>query len=277
MNSKEANSPALKLLTRQQPLVIAHRGYCQHAPENTLPSFKMAMAAGADMVELDYHQTKDGKLVVLHDSELDRTTDARSRWGRKHIKVETKTAAELQGLDAGSWFDLKFAGTRIPLLAEALETIQAASVALIERKAGNPADCIKLLREKGLFNCVVVQSFDWAYLRAYHEQEPEQVLGALGPPIRLSDGRKPSGIAKHLNAAWLEELQKSGAKVVVWNRKLTQKAVQLAHQHGLKVWVYTVNRPDQVKELLARGVNGIITNNTSLVWRIVSQRGQKAL
>ena len=268
--------PALKLVASQRPLVIGHRGYCQIAPENTLPSFKLAMAAGADLVELDYYHSKDGKLVVIHDGTLDRTTDATNRWAQKKIKVGTKTAAELQSLDAGSWFEPKYARTRIPLLAEALDTIQQGSVTLIERKAGAPPDCIKLLREKALINRVVVQSFDWEYLRAFHEQAPEQVLGALGPPSKLSDGKKPSGIARELSAAWLDDLQKTGAKVAVWSQKVSKEAVDLAHQRGLKVWVYTINDSASANEMLDMGVDGIITNNTSLIWKTLALRGQKA-
>src|SRR5947207_5272405 len=119
MKASETNLPALKLLNSKRPLVIGHRGYCQFAPENTLPSFKLAMAAGADLVELDYWHTKDGKLLVIHDGELDRTTDATNRWRQSHIKVENKTAAEIQQLDGGSWFDPKYAGTKLPLLSEA--------------------------------------------------------------------------------------------------------------------------------------------------------------
>jgi glycerophosphoryl diester phosphodiesterase len=275
MNASEATLPALKLVGGQRPLVIAHRGYCQFAPENTLPSFKLAMAAGADLVELDYYPSRDGKLVVIHDTTVDRTTDATNRWAQQKINVETKSAAELQSLDAGSWFDKRYAGTRIPLLAEALDTIQSGGVTLIERKAGAPADCIKLLREKDLINKLVVQSFDWEYVRAFHEQEPEQVLGALGPPNRLSDGQKPAEMGKELSAAWLDELQKTGAKVAVWSDKVSREAVQLAHQRGLKVWVYTINDPELANTLLDMGVDGIITNNTSLIWKTLATRGQK--
>src|SRR5437764_14921949 len=109
MKAAESELPASKLVGSTRPLVIGHRGYCQFAPENTLPSFKLAMAAGADLVELDYYPSKDGKLVVIHDAELDRTTDATNRWRARKIKVETKTAAEIQSLDAGSWFDAKAA------------------------------------------------------------------------------------------------------------------------------------------------------------------------
>ena len=272
MNAAEPRLPALALLASPQPLVIAHRGYSQFAPENTLPSFKLAMAAGADLVELDYYHSRDGKLVVFHDTTLDRTTDATNRWAEQKIRVETKTAAELQSLDAGSWFGPNYAGTRIPLLTEALDTIQAGNVTLIERKAGAPADCIKLLREKGLINKVVVQSFDWGYLRAFHEQEPGQVLGALGPPGYLADGSKPNGMPKELCAAWLTELQKTGAKVAVWSQKVSKASVQLAHRRGLKVWVYTIDDPALASELLDMGVDGIITNNPSVIWKAIALR-----
>ncbi len=277
LNAADMNLPALNLVSSQRPLVIGHRGYCQFAPENTLPSFKLAMAAGADLVELDYYHTKDGKLIVMHDGELDRTTDATNRWGEQHIKISSKTAAEIQSLDAGSWFDPKYAGTKVPLLSEALDTIEQGSVTLIERKGGDPVTCISLLRGKDLINKVVVQSFDWQYLREFHQQEPDQVLGALGPASQLSDGKKPAGIPKELSAQWLDDLQKTGAKVAVWSDKVSKEAVQLAHQRGLKVWVYTINDVTEANKLLDMGVDGIITNNTSLIWKAIATRGQQIL
>lgn len=269
--------PVLTLLGSRRPLVIGHRGDCWFAPENTLPSFKLAIAAGADLVELDYHHTRDGQLIVIHDQELDRTTDAVSRWAQKHIKVEARTAAELQSLDAGSWFSPKYAGTRLPLLAEALDTIQAGSVTLIERKAGAPADCISLLRQKRLINRVVVQAFDWTYLRAFHEQEPAQVLAALGPPAQLSDGRKPSGLGKELNAAWLPELRQTGLTIIVWSHKVSRQAVELAHAQGLKVWVYTINNAAQANDLLDIGVDGLITNKVSLIREAMALRQKQVV
>jgi glycerophosphoryl diester phosphodiesterase len=277
MKAADTNISAVTLIASKRPLVIGHRGYCQFAPENTLPSFKLAMAAGADLVELDYHHTKDGKLIVIHDAELDRTTDATNRSAKTHIKVATKTAAEIQSLDAGSWFDGKYAGTKIPLLAEALDTIQQGSVTLIERKHGEPDACIKLLHNKELINKVVVQAFDWEYLRNFHAQESEQVLGALGPPTVLPDGKKPSGRDKELSAEWLDDLQKTGAKVAVWNQQVSKEAVQLAHARGLKVWVYTVNDPALANSLLDMGVDGLITNNTSLIWKTLALRANASM
>jgi glycerophosphoryl diester phosphodiesterase len=272
MKAADSDLPAIKLLNSKRPLVIGHRGYCAFAPENTIPSFKLAMQAGADLVELDYYPSKDGKLIVMHDPDLDRTTDATNRWGGKKIKLTSKTAAELQTLDAGKWFDPKFTGTKVPLLSEALDTIQNGSVTLIERKEGDPAPCIKLLNERGLINKVVVQAFDWAYLKQFHDQQPDQVLGALGPPKKLSTGAKPTGMTAPLSAEWLDDLVKTGAKAAVWNEKVSKEAVKLAHDRGLKVWVYTINDADLCNKLLDIGVDGIITNNTGFIWRAMAVR-----
>jgi len=275
MTVSEAHSTAPKLLASKRPLVIGHRGYAQFAPENTFPSFEMAVAAGADLIELDYRRSKDGVLMVIHDPELNRTTDARLRWRRRHNRVESRTALEIQTLDAGSWFGHEFVGTRVPVLAEALEVIQRSSVALVERKAGDAAGLVKLLREKHLINKVIVQSFDWAFLRALHRLAPEQVIGALGPPKVLCNGRKPAAIFRRLNGPWLRELQKSGARVAVWNQQVSRSGIQVAHQRGIKVWVYTVNTQRRANRLLNVGVDGMITDNISLVWRTIALRGSK--
>lgn len=272
MKASEMDLPALKLLGSNRPLVIGHRGYCQFAPENTVPSFQLAMAAGADLVELDYRHSKDGKLVVIHDAKLDRTTDARKRWKHAQIEVSSRTAAEIQELDAGKWFGSKFSGTRVPLLGEALETIQKTGVTLIERKAGDPAACIKLLREKHLINKVVVQSFDWEYLRAFHEQEPTQILAALGPPAILPGGRRPMRFHRDLSPKRLAQLEKTGARIAVWSRRISKGATHRAHAHGLKVWIYTINDAHLANRLLDMGVDGIISNNTSLIWSTIALR-----
>jgi glycerophosphoryl diester phosphodiesterase len=100
-------SPVEQLIQLKRPLVIGHRGYNQIAPENTLPSFKLAKMAGADMVELDYYHAKDGMLVCVHDETLDRTTDAIARWNEKGVRISAKSGDALCSLDAGAWFDKK--------------------------------------------------------------------------------------------------------------------------------------------------------------------------
>jgi len=272
-SAADAVSPATRLLETKRPLVIGHRGYPQFAPENTIPSWKLALAAGADMAELDYYHAKDGVLIVMHDPTLDRTTDATNRWGGKKISVASKTSAEIQTLDAGKWFDAKYAGTKVPTLNEALDVIQGGGgVTLVERKEGDAATCVKLLRERKLVNQVIVQAFDWEYLKAFHELEPAQVLGALGPPKLLADGSKPGDRPKELNATWLELVKAIGAKAAVWDQHVSKEAVQRAHALGLKVWVYTINEPELANKLLDMGVDGLITNNPSLIWRTIALR-----
>lgn len=265
--------PALRLVESKRPLVIAHRGYCQFAPENTLPAFQLALQSGADLVELDYHHSKDGIPVVIHDFELDRTTDAVRRLGGEKIAVSSKSAAELATLDAGGWFAPGFTGIKLPTLDEAVDLIQTnGGVTLIERKAGDAATCAKMLTEKKLINQVVVQAFDWQYLQALHQLQPDQVLGALGPAKTLADGRKADQRGKLLDESWLDLLQPTGARIVVWSKEINADAVKLAHQRGLKVWVYTINEPALAEALLDMGVDGLITNNPSLIWRTMALR-----
>jgi len=265
--------PAVVLLHEKRPLVIGHRGYAAAAPENTLPSFRLAQLAGADLVELDYHVSRDGVPVVIHDPTLDRTTDAVARWGGRDLRVADRSAAELATLDAGAWFDARFAGTRLPRLSEAVAAIAPPAVVLIERKGGDAAGCARFLREHGLVNRVVVQSFDWEFLGALHALVPEQVLGALGPRDHR-DGRRLTAAEQALDATWLTQAAATGASVVVWSRAVTADAVRLAHDQGLKVWVYTIDDPAAAQTLLAFGVDGIITNNPGLIWKAIATRPQ---
>jgi glycerophosphoryl diester phosphodiesterase len=254
-------APALQALQLPRPLTIAHRGDSAAAPENTLPALALALAAGADLVELDYHHSRDGVPVVMHDATLDRTTDAVARWGRKNIRIDQTAAIDLQTLDAGGWFGPAFAGTRVPLLADALDTIQRGRATLIERKAGDAATCAKLLRERDLINRVVVQSFDWEFLRALHALIPEQALGALGPN-RQEKPMSPAHVAAVIDL---------GARVIVWNEVVTPEGIQAAHEGGLKVWIYTIDDPEKARALVALGVDGIITNKPALIRQTLSK------
>lgn len=262
---------AEQLLRLDRPLVIAHRGFSSVAPENTLAAFERAVAAKADLTELDYHHSRDGRLVVIHDATLDRTTDATNRWGGAKLPVAEQPFARLRELEAGRWFTPPYAGLRLPELGEALAVIQRGSVTLIERKAGDAAACVALIREQGLLNQVVIQSFDWEYLRDYHAREPAQILGALGPP-GTKDGRKLSDAEKRLNADWCESVRALGARVVVWNREVDRSSIAAAHQRGLKVWVYTINEEPLARQLLDLGVDGLITDRPALMQELVARR-----
>lgn len=260
------------MIALNRPLVIGHRGYCAIAPENTLPSFQRALGAGADLVEMDYQHSKDGVPVVIHDHILDRTTDARKKWRRRRIKVSRTTAAEIQTLDAGIWFNASFAGAKVPLLTEALDLICGIGcIAVVERKSGDAATLVKLLRDRRLFSQVVVIAFDWKFLRQLHESEPKVILGALGPPVRLSNGRRPTRVRRGLSVR-INDLMKTGAKLAVWNHRVSQRAVQKARHRGLRVWVYTINDARQAQQLIARGVSGIITNDVKAIASAPAQK-----
>jgi glycerophosphoryl diester phosphodiesterase len=263
---------AIELVGSERPLVIGHRGFSAFAPENTLPAFSLALDAGVDLVELDYRQSADGQLLVFHDPDLDRTTNARLRWGGQHPRLEDKTTWEIRSLDAGSWFDPKYAGARIPLVSEALDLIQPRGIALLERKSGDVSPIVSLLESKRLIGRVVVQSFDWVFLRAFHERVPEQTLAALGPLAGLPGAKRAPGVFGQLTGRWLKALRKTGASVVVWNKQVSRSAVRHAHEQGLKVWIYTVNRPELARRLLDVGVDGIITNNPALIWKTMALR-----
>jgi glycerophosphoryl diester phosphodiesterase len=251
-----AASSARERVSSAGVLVIAHRGDSKAAPENTLPAFASAVAAGSDLIELDYLHSADGVPVVFHDGELDRTSNACAVWGGEKIRLDSKTLAELKQLDAGSWFDAKFAGTSIPTLAEALDTIQAGSMTLVERKAGDAATCVRLLTEKNLLDRVVVQAFDWEFLADCHALAPNLVLGALGH--------------KELTPQRLKEIAKTGAQVVGWEDKHTSReSIAAIHGLGCKAWVWTVDDPQRAVELVQAGADGIITNRPAEIRKAV--------
>jgi glycerophosphoryl diester phosphodiesterase len=231
-------------------LVIAHRGDSRVAPENTLPAFVSAVKAGADLVELDYYHSADGVPVVCHDADLDRTTNATALWGGSNLKLSSKSLAELKQLDAGSWFGRRFGGTRIPTLAEALDAIQAGSMTLVERKGGDPITCIELLKQKKLLDRLVVPSFAWDYLVECHRLAPNLTLAALG--------------SKKLDSAKLDQIAKTGASVVAWEDKNTDASTIAAiHARGWKAWVWTVDDPTRIGQLVQAKIDGIITNRPS--------------
>jgi len=240
-------TPAQRLVQSNRLLVIAHRGNSSVAPENTLPAFQAALEAKADLVELDYYHSADGVPVVIHDKTLDRTTNAVAVLGGKEIAVAKTPLAELARLDAGTWFSPRFAGAKLPTLSESLDLIQSGSVTLIERKAGDPETLVRLLTEKKLLDQVMVQAFDWEFVAACRRLAPQLVLGTLhGKPATEELVRQAAA---------------TGADVIVWDHeKLTPETIALMHQLGKRAWVYTVDDPARARELIAAGIDGIITN-----------------
>jgi len=226
-------------------LSIAHRGNSLFAPENTLAAFSAAQGA-ADLVETDARLSADGTLVLMHDSKVDRTTDGAGT-------VAGKTVAQLKLLDAGSWFSPAFAGERVPTLEEMITLTLPFATPLIERKDGPASAYVDELRRLGAVEKVVVQAFDWEFLKSVHALEPAIRLGALG-----SDALTP---------AKLIEIAASGATMVAWEKSgVTAAEVALAHNAGLSLFVWTADGVE-IKKFIDMGVDGIISNDPGLVKR----------
>jgi len=245
-------TPARQLILAPRVLVIAHRGNSSVAPENTLPAFQSALDAKADLVELDYFHSADGVPVVIHDQILDRTTNAEDILGQSKLLVGGLPLADLRKLDVGGWFDDKFAGTKMPTLVEALNLIQTSSVTLIERKAGDAAALVRLLEEKQLTDQVVVQAFDWNFVAECRRLSPRLALGTLS--------------GKPASAEQIKAAAETGADIVVWDhQKIGQREIAQIHQLGKKAWAYTIDDPQRARQLIAVGLDGIITNRPAVM------------
>ena len=248
-------SPSLDLTRFGRPLLIGHRGYPARYPENTPAAFEGAMQAGCDMIELDVTLTRDRKVVVIHDDTLDRTTT-----GKGPVKGHTLEA--IQALDAGSWFDTRFAAERVPELAEVLRLTAGRCMLNIEIKenaieAGYPADAVehqvvKLVKTSGAMDRVIISSFDRRIL--------ERMAAMDDPPAiaYLSDHKADQSVLDMLRAI----------KAFSWNPRfsiLTHDQVDMLHAAGLKVFPWTINTAAEAKKVLALGVDGIICNELQVM------------
>ncbi|MFI6291897.1 glycerophosphodiester phosphodiesterase [Nonomuraea sp. NPDC050790] len=228
------------------PLIVAHRGAPKVAPENTLAAFHAAGAAGADLYELDVHQTRDGHLVVIHDASLARTTDVEQVFpDRAPWRVRDFTLEEIGTLDAGAWFDQRFAGERVPTLRAVLESMKGGPGLLLEVK--HPADAPEVAERLARLMplappLTIVQSFDWQFIRKFQARGQRAVLSRAPALGELTD------IAQYAEY------------VSVKHRLMTPAYVRRAHRLGLKVLAYTVNRRPAMRRVLAAGVDGLITN-----------------
>lgn len=122
--------------------VVAHRGANKFAPENTIAAYLKAAELGADFVEMDLRQTKDGEFVIMHDKNVNRTTNGKGN-------VADMTLEEIQQLDAGSWFGDEFKGEKVPTLREVLRAIKGKVKPDLDFKDGDPQALIDLLKEEG--------------------------------------------------------------------------------------------------------------------------------
>ncbi|MEK7396246.1 MAG: glycerophosphodiester phosphodiesterase family protein, partial [Candidatus Poribacteria bacterium] len=148
---------------------IAHRGASGkgHSPENTIAAFREAINIGADCVECDVHCTKDGQVVVMHDSTLNRTTN-------KKGTIAEMTLEEVKQADAGSWFSSLFTGERVPTLGELLELTKGKVINVIEIKPNNITKrVIEEVEKANAVNEVILQSFYPEAVKAAFEINPK--------------------------------------------------------------------------------------------------------
>ncbi|MGQ4911716.1 MAG: glycerophosphodiester phosphodiesterase [Candidatus Thorarchaeota archaeon] len=215
------------------PYVIAHRGASGSAPENTLRSYELAFEMGAQMFELDVQESQDGSLVCIHDYEVDRTTNGTGAVSDMNIE-------ELRALDAGQ-------GERIPLLSEALDLARGRMLVNIELKVLDvEARVLELVRERRMTQDVLISSFFHDTLAVVRELDESVRTAALvseeeEDPLGLAVGLSVNAINPYFGLATLE-------------------FVNEAHDRGLSVYPWTVNHEDTMTELIALGVDGIITD-----------------
>ncbi len=222
------------------PFIWAHRGASGRAPENTLAAFAAAESDGADGIELDVHLSRDGVPVVIHDETLDRTTDGQGPVGRHSL-------AELQRLDAGSWFAPAFAGEPLPALAAVCGWAEDRLRINIEIKTAAAGRSVLAIL-KDFPRCrVLISSFDHPLLATLRSCEPRLPLGFL------SDSRFwRGGVARAVS---------SGAESFHPRQDRTSRPLVAAcHRQGLAVYPWTVDPPERARALLSLGIDGFFTN-----------------
>ncbi|MEM1286330.1 MAG: glycerophosphodiester phosphodiesterase family protein [Pseudomonadota bacterium] len=146
--------------------IVCHRGACRHAPENTLPSAEKALALGGSIIELDIRQSRDGVLYVMHDETVDRTTDGSG-------PIAELISAEVDALDAGSWFAPEFAGTRVPRLETYLAALSDRAGFYLEVKQADCGAIGHLVRKLGIADQCFTFSFDPAMREGMLKEAPE--------------------------------------------------------------------------------------------------------
>jgi len=239
------------------PLVIAHRGHSSGAPEQTLAAFTQAVDLGADMIEADVRRTRDGRLVMCHDALVDRTTNGTGN-------VADHTYEELRRLDAGGWFDARFAGERVPSLAELYDLAVDTGVALClevkgetveERRAIAHAVGEEILR-RGRLHEDVLSSFDHDALAAAARAVP----GLRTAPDRLPE-RGPADAR-----TMVEQARAIAAPIIqVHHEDLDAQTVADVQAAGIEVWAWPPLTDAEIERVLAMGTAGVMGDDVAAI------------
>jgi len=226
--------------------IMGHRGAPAYEPENTLRSFRRALEMGVAAVEMDVQLTKDGRLAVIHDETVDRTTNGRGR-------VKDFTLAELQRLDAGK-------GEYIPSLQEVVNLVQGRAHLVVELKQPDAAlPLVRFFQEQELFSHAHVISFWHPVIKALKEQEPRLRAGVLmvGCPA------DPVGLARAARADAL----------ILHYAYITPEVVETAHAHDLLVFAWNIDSVETLQPYLAMNLDGIGSNRPDILIEYLQEVG----
>ncbi len=232
-------------MKKRAMIAIAHRGASAWAPENTVAAFDAALEVNCRAIELDVRLTADGVPVVIHDETLDRTTNGSGR-------VASTPWLDVRRLDAGSWKHPRFAGTRVPMLEEALQAICPVARPVIELKvAVDPPMLIDLLQRYGAMSDAIILSFDSAILQSIRRQSPDVTI------FQLVKDWSPQAVRDCRQAGYTGVVMRFDQWAL--DRAVMAKDV-LAH-----AWAYNVNDPGAAAACGAMGIDGVITDYPDLV------------
>jgi glycerophosphoryl diester phosphodiesterase len=232
-----------------RPIIFGHRGDNLYAPENTLPSFSQAIQKGADGIELDAKVTADGHVIVIHDGTVDRTTDGKGL-------VASLTLEAIRKLDAGSWKDKKFAGTKVPLLEEVFEMVGKDRLINIElTNYYAPPDNLvekvcELIRRHNNASQILFSSFYVRNLKIASHIMPEIPRGLLALPGFLGLWARSFGFMFGDYQALHPHIS-----------NCSREQIQRAHRVKRRVHVWTANEPEDIRRLRDWDVDGIFTDD----------------
>ncbi len=246
--------------------VIAHRGACANAPQNTLPAFEKAIELGSDGFETDVHLTCDGHPVICHDYNIDETSNGKGT-------ITKMTLEEFKSYDFGSYFNEDFKDTKGPTLEEFLtlcEKNDQAKVLNIEIKPSLEDDMtivkktIDAVKEHGLFDRLLISSFSTKMLLEAKKIDSRCKTAFLYSPkdtIFIKVSLSAARFAKSLKLSALHP----------YFLTVTHRYVAKAHQLGIKVNVWTVNKEKDIRRMIKCGVDGIITDYPEKVKAILEE------
>jgi glycerophosphoryl diester phosphodiesterase len=243
-----------------KPILLAHRGASRHAPENTLPAFKLALQQGADGVELDAKLSADGQVVIIHDQTVDRTTSG-------HGRVADLSLADLQALDAGVFTGEQFRGTRIPSLDEVFAAVGKQCIINVElTNYATPGDKLvekvcQLVKRHGLEQQIIFSSFLGMNLNKAARLLPDVPRGLLALAGWKGAWARSFGFM-------FGDFQALHPHI----SDVTAQQVWRVHRLKRRIIVWTANTPEEAKRLVSWGVDGMITDDPKAVLAVLGRQ-----